>query len=118
MREAALTGRSLIFTFTPEPSVLDGFAERARDVVQSAGGSVTFVRLSVSPAEQERRLTAPSRLEYGKIRSVEVLRSLRDRCTTCEAAMPRPAMTLDTEAADPAHSARLIAEALDLANLR
>ena len=51
--ESARSGTSIIFTFTPEPTVAAGFADRARSVVEDAGGRVDFVRLEVSDTEQE-----------------------------------------------------------------
>lgn len=47
-QEAALARRSLIFTFAPEPTVRDGFPDRARATVEDAGGRVHFVSLEVS----------------------------------------------------------------------
>jgi hypothetical protein len=95
-------------------TVTSGFPEAAKAAVESSGGDVAFVRLTVPAAEQERRLTAPSRAEFGKMRSVELLRELRDRCERCEERMPDPAMTIATEERSPAQSARSIAEAFHL----
>lgn len=114
MREAALAGRSLVFTFAPEPTVADGFAERVVEAVQAAGGSTHFVRLTVPVAVQEERLTAPSRAEFGKLNSVALLRELRAQFEAAERTMPPSELVLDTSAVAAAESAGVIARALGL----
>ena len=60
--EAAQAGRSLIFTFAPEPTVTPTFPARVKALVEAAGGQVVFVRLDVPVDEQERRIVAAERL--------------------------------------------------------
>jgi hypothetical protein len=86
--EAAEAGRSMIFTFAPEASVAQDFPDRVRHLVEAAGGETIFVRLTLSHAEQERRIENASRAEFGKLRSLDLLRDLRSQFTACEAAMP------------------------------
>lgn len=114
MREAAEAQRSLIFTFAPEPSVAEGFDKRAVEVVKAAGGSTEFVQLNVPVSEQEKRLTAPSRAEFGKLKSLNLLRELRAQFAASERAMPRGQVVIDTSALDPAGAARTIVETLGL----
>lgn len=114
MREAAREERSLLFTFAPEPTVSQQFPDRAREVVDRAGGSVVFVRLRVSPDEQERRLGESSRKEFDKMRSVELLRDLRERFDACEAKMPPATLTIDTTQVHPRDAAISIARELGL----
>ena len=71
---AAISGRSLIFTFAPEPSVPSDFPHRVSSLVAEAGGQVTYIALELGEAEQERRLVNPAREHFGKLRSLEVLR--------------------------------------------
>lgn len=92
---AARNGRSLVFTFCPEPTVDPGFPERLAGVVRQAGGAVSFVRLDESEDEQERRLVAPSRTG-GKLRRVEILRAWRTEFPAALAAMPAPDLVIDT----------------------
>jgi len=110
--EAARTGRSLIFTFAPEPTVQADFTDRVRAAVEPFGGSVVFVELTVSPEEQERRLRAPDRSEFGKLTSVDLLRRLRDDFDASLAAMPASELSIDTEACSPARAAARIASHL------
>ena len=110
--EAAHESRSLIFTFAPEPTVTRGFVENVRAKVETEGGRVLFVALTVSADEQERRLVVPDRSAFGKLRSVELLRSLRDGFAACEAAMPKPALALDTVCLTPSVAAEAIVQAM------
>ena len=106
--EAAAAGRSLLFTFAPEPTVPPGFAERTRTAVQQAGGRVRFVRLTVSTAEQEHRLEGADRAEFHKLRDVDVLRSLRDGGRPVE--LPPADLTVDTEVSPPEQTAATVIE--------
>jgi hypothetical protein len=110
--EAARDGRSLIFTFAPEPTVKPGFAERVRELVRSAGGEVMFVELTVPQEEQERRLATPERGAFGKLQSLDLLRRLRDDLAACIAAMPEPVLAIDTAAFEPAAAAEAIIKAM------
>jgi hypothetical protein len=78
-REAAASNTSLIFTFAPEPSVSPGFAENARRTIEEFGGRIHFVQITVSEAEQERRISLPTRLEFAKLTDEDTLRRLRKR---------------------------------------
>lgn len=113
---AAAERRSLIFTFAPEPTVSAGFPDRVRTRFEDAGGEAAFVRLTVPEDEQERRLTDPSRNQFAKLKSVELLRELRRGVDfeALEAAMPTPKLVVDTMAMTPPEAARRIVEALRL----
>jgi hypothetical protein len=111
---AARSGKSLIFTFAPEPTVEPGFPERVVDLVEGAGGKVCFVRLNVSAEGQERRIGNESRREFRKLTSLTLLRRLRKDFDACDAAMPEADLTIDTEQADPKTAARRIAAAFGL----
>ena len=95
IQAAARSGRSLVFTFCPEPSVDAGFPQRIEALVRQAGGTVSFIRLEVSQEEQERRLVDPSRTG-GKLRRIEILRSVRKEFELAMKAMPQPALSIDT----------------------
>ena len=110
--EAARADRSLIFTFAPEGTVAPDFAARVRALVQSHGGTVFFVRLTVSPDEQERRVANADREAFGKLRSLELLHRLRAQFAACETAMPRADLEIDTGALDPTSAAHRIATRL------
>ena len=107
--EAARIDRSLIFTFAPEASVDAGFAERVRAAIAPFGGALVFVALTVSHEEQERRIGAASRAEFGKLTSVGLLRELRESFEAALAAMPAADLSIDTAACDPSNAAARIA---------
>ncbi|HEY8290037.1 MAG TPA: shikimate kinase [Acetobacteraceae bacterium] len=109
-REAAEAGRSLIFTFQPEPTVASDFPARVRRTVADAGGRTVFIRLTLSPEGQDARVSTPSRSAFGKLRSVDMLRALRLGFEAAEAAMPEPELTIDTAEIDPEAAAAVIAE--------
>jgi hypothetical protein len=111
--EAAAAGRSLIFTFAPESTVTPGFPEQVRTTVADAGGRVCFVRLAVSEAEQERRITAESRRKYHKLVSVETLRALRNHPGAVE--QPPADLEIDTDVSGPSDSAAAIEHYFELA---
>jgi hypothetical protein len=104
------SGRSLVFTFAPEPTVPTGFPDRVRKAVEHAGGRVRFVGLRVSPEVQEQRLTGADRAAFGKLTDVVVLRSLRGQPVE----EPPAEVVVDTDRSAPGTSARTIATALGL----
>jgi hypothetical protein len=114
--EAAREQRSLVFTFAPEASVGADFPQQVRTLVEAAGGEVMFVRLKVSQGEQERRLLDPSRREFAKLKSVELLRELRASSDyeACEAAVAQPHLVVDTEALASDQAAQLIIDRMGL----
>ena len=110
--EAAKAKRSLIFTFAPEGTVAPDFPQRVRALVQSLGGEVVFVGLTVPKLEQERRIAAPSRSAFGKLTSLELLRELQTQFDASMETMPQPAILIDTAAAEPKEAARAIASVI------
>ena len=102
--EAALAGRSLIFTYAPESTVTSDFLPRAISAVESAGGKVRFVRLTISDEEQERRISNADRAQHGKLVSLELLRELRPMLRAAEEAMPEPVVSIDTATMPPESS--------------
>ena len=61
-----------------------------RALVESTGGKVIFVALTVPAEKQERRLVEPSRATFGKMQSLDLLHSLRGQFAECVATMPKP----------------------------
>jgi shikimate kinase len=105
---ACAEDRSLIFTFQPEGSVAPDFADRVRQTMTKAGGTILFVHLTLSFEEQVQRVANADRGKFGKLRSVDLLQSLQADFEACERAMPPPDLTIDTGTTAPAESARQI----------
>ena len=104
----ARSGTSLIFTFAPEPTVSSDFPRRARELVARYGGTTRFVALFVEPQAQEERLVAADRAAFGKMQSLELLRSLRGEFARCLAEMPAADLVIDTTATAPREAAQRI----------
>ena len=107
-REAALAGRSFIFTFNPEASVPPTFIGAATTAFESAGGTVLYVSLACSEAVIESRISASSRSQYGKLTSVEQYRLLRNSGAFTFAPLPSPHLLINTDSVSPEDAARQI----------
>jgi len=107
--EASAQGQSLLFTFAPESTVPKSFVPEVIETISKNGGSVLFVHLKISLAEQERRIEAPDRRANGKLSSLETLRKIRQVEPARDDAIPVD-LELDTEMLLPAESARMIVE--------
>lgn len=112
IRAAAATGRSLVFTFAPEPTVAPDFPDRVAEIVAEAGGRLLLVALTVPAEEQERRLDNASRAAFGKLRSLDLLRQLRANFDRCQAMMPRADLTIDTGSTPAPEAAARILQAM------
>lgn len=110
--EAVRARRSLIFTFAPESTVAPDFPERVRALVEGRGGRLTFVALTLDAAEQRRRLMDESRVRFGKLRDLALFDALEADFTRSLAAMPVPALTIDTGSTEPEAAAERIARIL------
>ena len=108
IQAACAEDRSLIFTFQPEASVSPDFADKVARLVREAGGQTIFVHLALSAAEQAARVANADRGRFGKLRSVELLRSLQPQFEACERAMPAPHIVIDTGRTTPEMAAEQI----------
>jgi hypothetical protein len=106
--EAARHDVSLIFTFAPERTVRTSFVQAVRDGVESAGGEVLFVGLTCPFDEIERRVQDPSRAEFGKLQSPDVLRDLAGAGALSYAAQIPSPLTIDTSVTRPSEAAERI----------
>jgi len=108
---AAREGRSLIFTFAPEATVSHDFPAAAVRAVEAAGGRVRFFALACPDGEQDRRIEAASREAFGKLRSLELLRTLRGQGAFDYPDLPAE-LVLDTSQMPPETAASRIADRL------
>lgn len=111
-RAAASEGRSLIFTFQPEPSVAPDFADRVRQLVSDAGGETIFIQLTLALEEQLKRIDHEDRAKWGKLRDRSLLANLHDQFAAAEAAMPEALLSIDTSQHTPDEAADRIAAAI------
>jgi len=110
---AAHAGRSMIFTFAPEPTVAPDFPARLYQAVEHAGGEVLSVALGVEDADQEKRLVAADRAMFGKLQSLDLLRELRPAFTACLNTMPPATLRIDTGQNSPSEAASAIIQLID-----
>ncbi len=102
----------MIFTFAPESTVRSTFVAEVVKTVRDAGGEVEFVELTCPVVELKRRLDHPSRIEYGKLVSVELFDELYYGGVFDTLSMPKPLLTVDTSVHAPIAAAAQIATAL------
>ncbi|MCH2516958.1 MAG: AAA family ATPase [Dehalococcoidia bacterium] len=100
----------LIFTFTPERTVRPDFIGRLASTVEKAEGEVLVVQLTCPEEELERRIENESRAEFGKLRSLELYRQLRDEGAFAFPPVPNTRLTIDTSKSDANASASKIVE--------
>lgn len=118
-RRAAEEEVSLVFTFAAERTVGEGFVERARDLVERAGGEIVFVELRCDPEELARRVESPERRRFGKLASAETLRSLARDGALSDLEVPAGvrSVALDTTTLSPEDSAAEIIDRLNLGRI-
>ena len=110
--EKDLTG--LIFTFAYDSTVRDSFIGKTQSIVENGGGEVLFVELTCSREELERRLTSPSRQEFGKLTSLKLFRELSDAGAFKAFGIQSPQFTLDITTVSANEAAKSIAIGLEL----
>ncbi len=111
-REAGEARQSIIFTFCPEATVAPDFPDRVRRTIETVGDRLLFVRLTLAMEEQERRIGNANRSEFGKLRSLDLLRQIRAELSEYESVIPPAALTIDTTVVQPLNAAQLIAKTL------
>jgi hypothetical protein len=99
----------LIFTFNPEASVPQRFIDELFAEMSARGSEPVAVRLTASEAELERRLVSPGRRGYRKLVDLDLYRTLRAQGVFESPILPRPRLTLDTEAMGAEDAAAAVA---------
>jgi hypothetical protein len=103
--DAALAG--LVFTFAAERTVPPDFVERVVAIMEATGGDLTFVELTCSDEELQRRVSAPERRQFGKLDSPDLLATLRADGSIFRLVAPAAArrVVVDTTSRSPAAAA-------------
>lgn len=104
----------LIFTFAFEPTVQSTFIENVRTSVETHGGEVVFVKLYCSDEELERRVTNPSREQFGKLTSIDQFRQLKEAGGFVDPGITPDRMVLDTTSIGAPEAAQTIVSELRL----
>lgn len=111
-RAAAAANKSFVFTFNPEASVDPALIGRLQDIVESAGGKVHYIELRCAQEVVESRLNAQSRAAFGKLRDVEVYRSIAAAGGFDFPPLPRPLLMVDSAALSAEAAATAIQQSL------
>ncbi|HEX8638210.1 MAG TPA: hypothetical protein VF692_09120, partial [Pyrinomonadaceae bacterium] len=74
IREAALVGQNLIYTFCYAKDFDDAHVSQITEIVGENGGKVCFVLLKADKTTLEKRVLEESRRKYGKAKTVEMMR--------------------------------------------
>jgi hypothetical protein len=106
--EAAATLPAMIFTFNPENSVRQSFAQKSIEAVTSRGGEVLFVEVVCDPSELERRMDTLERRNHKKLVSLELFRKLQSDGVFTLPKMPKPHLTLNSTSTSPHENAQVI----------
>ena len=112
MREAWAAKTGLIFTFTPERSVSEGFLNRLVAEATSGGAAVRLVEVVCSEEQIEQRLASSSRKQFAKLHSVEEYRKLSAEGVFAISTTVTPDLIIDTSVMAPEASAARIADML------
>ncbi|MFT5196461.1 MAG: chloramphenicol 3-O-phosphotransferase [Candidatus Promineifilaceae bacterium] len=111
--EAAIAGRSLVFTFAPESTVNPSFIERCKKVVEEHEGQVHFIELTCPEEEIEARIENSNRSKFGKLNSIEFYRQLKANGAFTFPELPSPLVSISSHTHTPQEVARIIKEHLD-----
>jgi chloramphenicol 3-O-phosphotransferase len=84
------------------------FIENMVDAVEAAGGTVRFVELTCPTEELERRIGDASRAEFGKLRSLDLFRTLRQEGAFAYPKLPDSGLCIDTSQMSPQEAAHTI----------
>ncbi len=112
IREACAIKSGLIFTFTPERTVSNGFLNRLIDEATSYGADVRLVELVCSENDIEQRLALGSRKQFAKLSSLEEYRKLRAAGAFAIPITLKRDLIIDSSVTAPEASAARIADML------
>lgn len=110
--EAALSGRSFIFTFHPEASVEPVLIRELVASVESVGGNVVFVELLCAPDVVLGRLSSPGRANFRKLTDPDLYRTLEEQGAFSFPQLPTPLLRIDTTEIPPEVAANRIMQAI------
>ncbi len=105
--------RGLIMTFAYGVETYKGksdnrFIKRMARIIRRSGGEVYFVRLTASPQELSRRVSAPKRRKDGKLTNPRLLKYIIRKYRMYRPIPGIQSMTVDTTSVSPAKTAKLI----------
>ena len=116
MTQAAKADIDLVFSFVYSPS-RNHISKSYFECIESNGGEVCLVHLKASTETREQRVSEASRVEMGKIITVEHLRSYHEKMQDLGQPIPkRDSLELDTGLLTPEQSTQKIIQHYNLSN--
>src|SRR5262249_31013057 len=107
--EAAASGRSFIFTFSPESTVDPALIEQMVRSVEERDGKVLFIDLKCSRETILRRLGSEGRAKFGKLTDSVLYQKLEAEGAFKFPSLPEPLLTINTDEVSPSAAAGHIA---------
>ena len=106
--EAARTGQNLIYTFCYAKDSDDAHVAKIARAVEDNGGEVCFVLLTAEKPVIEKRVTEESRLNYSKLKNVELLRKIWNENELFSTVPERESLTIDNTNLSAENAAKMI----------
>lgn len=110
--EAAKSGQSFIFTFSPEATVNATLIDQLTDAAASHGGKIAFIELRCSRDALLKRLGGEGRARFNKLTDPDLFVQIDRDGGFDFPPMPSPLLSIDTEAESPESAAAFIVAAL------
>jgi hypothetical protein len=110
--EAAESGQSFIFTFSPESTVEPSLIEQMTQAVVVRGGKVVFIELSCSREAILERLGSESRAKFKKLTNPDLFEQIEGQGGFAFPPLPKSILSINTEHVSPQVAAQSIAQAL------
>lgn len=116
IREAARIGRDLIYTFCYAKGPDDAHVRQVAEIVESAGGEMLFVLLKADRDALDRRVTADSRRNSGKAKTIALMDHFHETYDLVSPVPDRESLVIDNTNLPAGETARQIIGHFDLAN--
>jgi hypothetical protein len=111
-REAARSGRSVIFNIHPAARVDPGLVTELVGLIESAGARVLFIELVCTPESVLERIGNPSRAEFRKLTDPILYQRLEEQGAFAFPPLPAAFMRIDTNELTAEAAAKRLAETI------
>jgi hypothetical protein len=93
--EAARVGQNLVYTFCFAKNLDEPHVEKIANAVEAGGGEVCFVLLTADKNALEQRILSESRKQYGKAKSVKMMKYFLETYDLFSPVPERESLVLD-----------------------
>jgi predicted kinase len=104
----------VIFTYAYDRTVRPRTLNKIDDLITRSGGLTSWIELTCSRTELEKRICAPERQSFKKIASLNEFRKLEAMGAFPRPVFPSDPMVLDTTNTSPSDAAATILEMIDI----